>query len=180
MDDNTCIHCFIRRSIKRSRICNYRITEETDCPFKNWDVAEKRCKFYETNQKDTDPEFQEFIGFIKHLYDRLGVMWDNRDSRVKKTSDNFGSFRIFEDELIQLVVDSCNYYRFNLIGFASDKNRKFTICNFYYYYPYCNNKSIDWNVSDECKRKVINYINEEILNGVKYETLEKQFCKRLK
>lgn len=136
------------------------------------------------------PQVKSDMEYIKRIYDKLGLMWDNGDPRVEKDQDKFiaGSYRYYKDDYITILVNSINNNSRIVISgevyVNKEVTRKITICNTSVYHKSkCDNKityePIKWEVSDECKVNVLKHIEENILNDKTYESLQVQFCKRI-
>ena len=52
------------------------------------------------------PQVKSDMEYIKRIYDKLGLMWDNGDPRVEKDQDKFiaGSYRYDKDDYISNIV----------------------------------------------------------------------------
>src|SRR5574343_989228 len=136
------------------------------------------------------PQVKSDMEYIKQIYDKLGIMWDNGDSRVKKAVDDgvVAGYRRYEDDYINLIVDSCDdtsrIYIDGKIIYPKNVTRSFKICNTHvirkdHYYDKIFHSPIEWNVSNECKVNVMKHIEETILNDKQYDSLQMQFCRRI-
>lgn len=136
------------------------------------------------------PQVKSDMEYIKRIYDKLGLMWDNGDPRVEKDQDRFivGSYRYYKDDYITVLVNSSNNNsRIAISGdvYIKDVTRKIIICNTSVYHKimfdntFTTYEPIKWKVSDECKVNVLKHIEENILNDKTYESLQVQFCKRM-
>ena len=150
-------------------------------------------------KKVTEPELPKDIiplqvksdmEYIKRIYDKLGLMWDNGDPRVEKDQDRSvaGTYRYYKDDYITVLVNSINNNSRIVISgdvYIKDVTRKVIICNTSVYHKNMFDNTlttyepIKWDVSDECKANVVKHIEENILNDKTYESLQVQFCKRI-
>ena len=137
------------------------------------------------------PQVKSDMEYIKRIYDKLGIMWDNGDPRVKKAVDDdvFAGYRRYEDDYINLIVDNyiddtSRIYIDGKIIYPENVIRKFNICNTRvirkdHYYDKIFHSPIEWNVSNECKVNVMKHIEETILNDKQYDSLQVQFCRKI-
>ena len=137
------------------------------------------------------PQVKSDMEYIKRIYDKLGIMWDNGDPRVKKAVDDdvFAGYRRYEDDYINLIVDNyiddtSRIYIDGKIIYPENVIRTFNICNTHvirkdHYYDKIFHSPIEWNVSNECKVNVMKHIEETILNDKQYDSLQVQFCRKI-
>lgn len=144
----------------------------------------------ESPEDPCTPQVKSDMEYIKRIYDKLGLMWDNGDPRVEKDQDKFiaGSYRYYKDDYITVVVNSINNNSRIVISgdvYIKDVTRKVIICNTSVYHKNMFDNTlttyepIKWEVSDECKANVLKHIEENILNDKQYESLQVRFCKRI-
>lgn len=132
--------------------------------------------------------------YVVDIYNKLGLMWDNEDKRVKKAyeEDVWAGYRVYEDDLIRLVVDSYdgknsdNIRRESIVIEGKVGIRKFDICNSYIntykrddkWNSYQISNPIEWLVDEDCVEKVKSHIKKEILDYTA-ESLKSKFCKKI-